>query len=100
MLGAIGMEVFVGCACCEFFVIGEKVRKRSVVTCDELMAQEEWIVWLVCDGFFNLEIGAWLFFSLWIVEWHLKKVFIKFGISLWMGFHDVLLSFDLEVMFV
>ena len=60
---------------------GEKVRKRSVDTRDELTAQEAQIARLAADGRTNPEIGAQLFLSPRTVEWHLRKVFAKLGIS-------------------
>ena len=60
---------------------GEKVRKRSVDTRDELTAQEAEIARLAAGGRTNPEIGAQLFISPRTVEWHLRKVFAKLGIS-------------------
>jgi DNA-binding NarL/FixJ family response regulator len=60
---------------------GETVRKRSAETRDELTPQEEQIVRLARDGLSNPEIGAQLFLSSRTVEWHLRKVYMKLGIS-------------------
>jgi ATP/maltotriose-dependent transcriptional regulator MalT len=81
MLAAIGMEAFAQRARRELIATGEKVRKRSPETRDELTAQEEQIARLARDGLSNLEIGAQLFISARTVEWHLRKVFTKLGIS-------------------
>ena len=77
----IGMEAFAERARRELTATGEKVRKRISETRDELTAQEEQIARLARDGLSNPEIGARLFLSPRTVEWHLKKVFAKLGIS-------------------
>ena len=81
MFVAIGMEAFAERARRELLATGEKVRKRSLRTRDELTSQEEQIARLARDGLSNPEIGAQLFLSARTVEWHLSKVFTKFGIS-------------------
>ena len=96
MLAAIGMEAFAERARRELLATGEKVRKRTVETRDELTAQEEQIVRLARDSLSNPEIGPRLFISPRTVEWHLRKVFAKLGISSRMGLHDSLPSRDWE----
>ena len=76
------MEAFAERARGELLATGEKVRKRTVETRDELTAQERQIARLARDGLSNPEIGARLFLSPRTVEWHLRKVFTKLGIRL------------------
>src|SRR4051794_1176433 len=80
MLVAIGMEGFAERARKELQATGEKVRKRTVETRDDLTAQERQIARLAGDGLSNPEIGARLFLSPRTVEWHLRNVFNKLGI--------------------
>jgi ATP/maltotriose-dependent transcriptional regulator MalT len=80
MLVAIGMEAFAERARLELQATGEKVRKRTVETRDDLTAQERQIARLAHDGLSNPEIGARLFLSPRTVEWHLRNVFTKLGI--------------------
>jgi DNA-binding CsgD family transcriptional regulator len=77
---SIGMEAFAERAGKELLATGEKVRKRTVETRDDLSAQERQIGELARDGLSNPEIGARLFLSPRTVEWHLSKVFAKLGI--------------------
>jgi DNA-binding CsgD family transcriptional regulator len=81
MLGEIGMEAFVGRARRELVGTGEKVHRRSPLIRDELTAQEEQIARLARDGISNREIAGTLYLSSRTVEWHLRKVFMKLGIS-------------------
>jgi DNA-binding CsgD family transcriptional regulator len=81
MYAAMGMDGFAERARRELQATGETVRKRSAETLDELTAQEFQIARLARDGLSNLEIAAHLFISPRTVEWHLRKVFTKLGIS-------------------
>jgi len=65
----------------ELLATGEKVRKRDESTRADLTPQEEEIAQLARDRRTNSEIGAQLFLSARTVEWHLRKVFAKLGIS-------------------
>ena len=78
---AIGMEAFAERARRELLATGEKARKRSPDTREELTPQEEQIARLARDGLSNPEIGAQLFVSARTVEWHLRNVFAKLGIT-------------------
>ena len=81
MYAEIGMNGFVERARRERTATGETVRKRSPETRDSLTAQEAQIAKLAAEGCTNPEIGAQLFISPRTVEWHLRKVFTKLGIS-------------------
>jgi DNA-binding NarL/FixJ family response regulator len=76
----IGMEAFAERARGELLATGERVRRRTAETRDDLTAQERQIARLARDGLSNPEIGARLFLSPRTVEWHLHKVFTKLGI--------------------
>ncbi|MBV8713374.1 MAG: helix-turn-helix transcriptional regulator [Solirubrobacterales bacterium] len=80
MLSDMGMEAFAERARKELLATGEKARKRTVQTRDDLTAQERQIAEFARDGLSNPEIGARLFLSPRTVEWHLRKVFGKLGI--------------------
>jgi DNA-binding CsgD family transcriptional regulator len=77
---SIGMEAFADRARAELQVTGEKVRKRTVETRDDLTAQERQVAALARHGLSNPEIAARLFLSPRTVEWHLRNVFTKLGI--------------------
>ena len=80
MLVAIGMRAFAERARNELEASGEKVRKRTVETRDDLTAQERQIARLAREGLPNPEIGARLSLSPRTIEWHLRNVFSKLGI--------------------
>jgi DNA-binding CsgD family transcriptional regulator len=81
LLAAMGAEAFAERARRELLATGETVRRRTAETLHELTAQETSIARLARDGRTNPEIGAQLFLSARTVEWHLRKVFGKLGIS-------------------
>ena len=81
LFDAIGMEAFAERARRELLATGEKARKRSPGTREGLTPQEEQIARLARDGLSNPEIGAQLFVSARTVEWHLRNVFTKLGIT-------------------
>ncbi|WP_300606310.1 LuxR family transcriptional regulator [Trebonia sp.] len=81
MLAAMRVEGFAERARLELLATGETVRKRTAETTVELTPQEARIALLAVDGHTNPEISARLFLSPRTVEWHLRKVFTKLGIS-------------------
>jgi len=81
MLTTMGVEAFAYRARRELLATGETVRKRRVETRGGLTAQEAQIARLARDGLTNPEIGAQLFISPRTVQYHLRKVFLKLGIS-------------------
>jgi DNA-binding CsgD family transcriptional regulator len=97
MFTSMGADGFAERARRELLATGETVRKRRDDTRDELTPQEEHIARLAREGRTNPEIGAELYISDRTVEWHLRKVFAKLGISSRMGLHDALSSRNREV---
>jgi len=92
LLAAMGAEAFAERARRELLATGETVRKRTPETVSELTAQETSIARLARDGRTNPEIGAQLFLSARTVEWHLRKMFSKLGISSRRELHGALAS--------
>ena len=78
---SVGAAGFAERARRELLATGATARKRSVETRDDLTAQETQIAALAGRGYTNPEIGAQLFLSPRTIEWHLRNVFIKLGIS-------------------
>jgi DNA-binding CsgD family transcriptional regulator len=81
LLSDMGMEAFAERARGELLATGETVRKRTAETLDDLTPQELQIAQRAAEGRTNAEIGAQLFLSPRTVEWHLRKVFGKLGVS-------------------
>ena len=76
------MEAFAERARRELKATGETARKRTIATRDEqLTAQEAQVARMARDGLSNPEIGARLFISSHTVQYHLRKIFTKLGIS-------------------
>lgn len=65
----------------EFAATGGSVRMPSIQTRDQLTPQEAQIAELAAAGRTNPEIGAELSIIARTVEWHLRKVFAKLGIT-------------------
>ena len=81
MFAAIGMQAFADRARRELRATGETARTRAAAADGELTPQEAQIARLAGSGLSNPEIAAQLFLSPNTVEYHLKKVFTKLGIS-------------------
>jgi DNA-binding CsgD family transcriptional regulator len=81
MLAELGCAAFAERARRELLATGERVRKRTDPEDGALTAQEAAVARLARDGHTNAEIGAQLFISARTVEWHLRKVFDKLGIT-------------------
>ncbi|MFI8301218.1 ATP-binding protein [Streptomyces nigra] len=81
MFSAFGAEAFAERALRELRASGETVTAAKGTTVTSLTPQETQIARLARDGLTNSEIGAQLFLSPHTVEWHLRKVYTKLGIS-------------------
>jgi ATP/maltotriose-dependent transcriptional regulator MalT len=92
LFATMGANGFADRARRELLATGEKVRKRRDDTRDELTPQEKQIARLARDGRTNPEIGSELFISPRTVEWHLRKVYTKLGISSRKGLRGALRS--------
>jgi ATP/maltotriose-dependent transcriptional regulator MalT len=81
LLAEMGVSAFAERARRELLATGEKLRKRTASPLGSLTAQEAQIARLVQQGLSNPEIGTRLFLSPRTVEWHLRNVFGKVGVS-------------------
>ena len=80
-LAAAGADAFADRARHELAATGEAVDGRTSRSSDTLTAQEAHIAALAGSGLTNAQIGAQMFLSQHTVEWHLRKVFAKLGIT-------------------
>jgi DNA-binding CsgD family transcriptional regulator len=81
MFDVMGMEAFAGRARAELRATGEQARPRSPGAPEVLTAQEAQIARMVAEHLSNREIAARLFISASTVEYHLRKIFRKLGVT-------------------
>jgi DNA-binding CsgD family transcriptional regulator len=81
MFDAIGMQAFAERARRELRATGETTRRRAAATDGQLTPQEAQIAGLAGSGLSNPQIAAQLFLTTHTVEYHLRKVFTKLGIT-------------------
>jgi DNA-binding CsgD family transcriptional regulator/tetratricopeptide (TPR) repeat protein len=81
MFTGFGMEAFTERARVELEATGERARKRTADTIDQLTPQEAQVARLAVQGNTNRAIAAQLFISPSTVEYHLRKAFRKLGVK-------------------
>ncbi len=78
---SMGAQAFAERARVELLATGERARQRTAEIAGELTAQEAQIARLVSEGETNRDIAAQLFLSPSTVDYHLRKVFRKTGVT-------------------
>ena len=81
MFISMGAEAFAERARVELLATGEHARQRTAETETELTPQEAQIARLVSEGDSDRDIAAQLFLSPSTVDYHLRKVFRKVGVT-------------------
>jgi DNA-binding CsgD family transcriptional regulator len=65
----------------ELLATGETARKRNPSTIDQLTPQELQISRLIAQGLKNKEVAARLYLSPRTIDYHLRKVYVKLGVT-------------------
>ena len=81
MFTGFGMKARAERARVELEATGERARKRTVETLDQLTPQEAQVARLAASGATNREIASQLFISPSTVEYHLHKAFRKLDVT-------------------
>jgi DNA-binding CsgD family transcriptional regulator len=81
VLTRCGLPGFAARAARELAATGETLRTRTPESIDQMTDQELNVARLAREGLTNRDIGARLFISSRTAEYHLRKVFVKLGIS-------------------
>ncbi len=81
MFVEMGANGFAARTQAELAATGERARKRSVETSQTLTPQETQVARLVAEGRANRQVAAELFISPATVDYHLRKVYQKLGIT-------------------
>jgi DNA-binding CsgD family transcriptional regulator len=81
MFEATGLDSFAERSRVELRATGERVRKKVIGDPEELTPREAQVATLVSEGEGNRQIAAQLFVSTSTVEYHLRKVFRKLGVT-------------------
>jgi DNA-binding CsgD family transcriptional regulator len=81
MFAGFGMEAFAQRARVELVATGERARKRTGHTIDQLTPQEAQVARLAANGHTNRDIAAQLSISPSTVEYHLRKAFRKLDVT-------------------